>query len=75
MFSPEPFTIPEEALSESFIASSGPGGQNVNSFCLRPSWHVIRMSLRVEGGHCGSLPAREGLGVGARSAFLPWWQG
>ncbi len=26
----EPFAIPEEALSESFIASSGPGGQNVN---------------------------------------------
>ena len=24
------FPIPEEALSESFIASSGPGGQNVN---------------------------------------------
>jgi ribosome-associated protein len=26
----EPFAIPEEALDESFIASSGPGGQNVN---------------------------------------------
>ena len=26
----EPFSIPEEALDESFIASSGPGGQNVN---------------------------------------------
>ena len=26
----EPFVIPEDALSESFIASSGPGGQNVN---------------------------------------------
>ncbi|HEY0626400.1 MAG TPA: alternative ribosome rescue aminoacyl-tRNA hydrolase ArfB [Allosphingosinicella sp.] len=24
------FEVPEEALSESFIASSGPGGQNVN---------------------------------------------
>lgn len=30
MSSPEPFAVPEEALSESFIASSGPGGQNVN---------------------------------------------
>ena len=29
MSSPEP-QIPEEALSETFIASSGPGGQNVN---------------------------------------------
>jgi ribosome-associated protein len=26
----EAFAIPEEALSESFIAASGPGGQNVN---------------------------------------------
>ncbi len=28
--SAEPFALPEEALSESFIAGSGPGGQNVN---------------------------------------------
>jgi ribosome-associated protein len=26
----EPYLLPESALSESFIASSGPGGQNVN---------------------------------------------
>ena len=26
----EPFAVPEEALSETFLASSGPGGQNVN---------------------------------------------
>ena len=26
----EDYQVPEEALSESFIASSGPGGQNVN---------------------------------------------
>ena len=26
----DPFPIPEDALEESFIASSGPGGQNVN---------------------------------------------
>ena len=30
MSSSEDYRIPEEALSESFIASSGPGGQNVN---------------------------------------------
>ncbi|HEY9554204.1 alternative ribosome rescue aminoacyl-tRNA hydrolase ArfB [Allosphingosinicella sp.] len=30
MSASELFTIPEEALSESFIAASGPGGQNVN---------------------------------------------
>ncbi len=30
MSSAEPYQVPEEALSESFIASSGPGGQNVN---------------------------------------------
>lgn len=27
---PEDFPIPEEALSESFLAATGPGGQNVN---------------------------------------------
>ena len=26
----EPYAVPEEALEERFIASSGPGGQNVN---------------------------------------------
>ena len=30
MSSPETFAIPEEALEEKFIASTGPGGQNVN---------------------------------------------
>jgi ribosome-associated protein len=30
MSSAEPFALPEEALEEKFIASSGPGGQNVN---------------------------------------------
>jgi ribosome-associated protein len=28
--SSQPFELPEEALSETFIAGSGPGGQNVN---------------------------------------------
>jgi ribosome-associated protein len=28
--SAEPFELPEEALEEKFIASTGPGGQNVN---------------------------------------------
>ena len=27
---PEPYVLPEDALEERFIASSGPGGQNVN---------------------------------------------
>jgi ribosome-associated protein len=30
MSSPEPFVLPEEALEEKFLASTGPGGQNVN---------------------------------------------
>jgi ribosome-associated protein len=30
MSSAEPYRLSEEALSESFIAASGPGGQNVN---------------------------------------------
>jgi len=27
---PEPFDLPEDALEEKFLASTGPGGQNVN---------------------------------------------
>ena len=30
MSSPEPYSLPEEALEEKFLASTGPGGQNVN---------------------------------------------
>ncbi|TMJ17136.1 MAG: aminoacyl-tRNA hydrolase [Alphaproteobacteria bacterium] len=30
MTSSEPFSIPDDALEEKFIASTGPGGQNVN---------------------------------------------
>jgi ribosome-associated protein len=30
MSTPEPFILPEEALEEKFLASTGPGGQNVN---------------------------------------------
>jgi ribosome-associated protein len=30
MSTPEPFDLPEEALEEKFLASTGPGGQNVN---------------------------------------------
>ena len=30
MSSTEPFVLPEEALEEKFLASTGPGGQNVN---------------------------------------------
>lgn len=30
MSTSEPFPIPEEALEETFLASTGPGGQNVN---------------------------------------------
>jgi ribosome-associated protein len=30
MSSSEPFVLPEEALSQTFLAASGPGGQNVN---------------------------------------------
>ncbi|HEY5721756.1 MAG TPA: alternative ribosome rescue aminoacyl-tRNA hydrolase ArfB [Allosphingosinicella sp.] len=30
MSTPEPYVLPEEALEEKFLASTGPGGQNVN---------------------------------------------
>ena len=47
MSSAEPPLIPEEALSESFIASSGPGGQNVNKVAtaVQLRCNVFRLGL------------------------------
>ena len=33
---PEDVVLPEGALSERFLAASGPGGQNVNRLCSLP---------------------------------------
>jgi ribosome-associated protein len=33
---PEDVHVPEDALSEKFLAATGPGGQNVNKLCLPP---------------------------------------
>jgi ribosome-associated protein len=43
----EPFPLPEEALEESFIASTGPGGQNVNKVAtaVQLRCHVFRLGL------------------------------
>jgi ribosome-associated protein len=43
----EPFSIPDDALEESFIASSGPGGQNVNKVAtaVQLRCNVFRLGL------------------------------
>lgn len=43
---PDDVDIPEEALSESFLASTGPGGQNVNKV-------ATAVQLRVDVGRLG----------------------
>jgi protein subunit release factor B len=37
------FELPEDALSETFLASSGPGGQNVNKVLQAPPWEIARI--------------------------------
>src|SRR5947199_1612569 len=48
--SPDPYVIPEEALEEKFLASTGPGGQNVNKVAtaVQLRCDVFRLGLRPE---------------------------
>jgi ribosome-associated protein len=50
MSSSELFVVPEEALSESFLASTGPGGQNVNKVATACQLRcdVFRLGLSPE---------------------------
>jgi ribosome-associated protein len=50
MSPPEPFALPEEALEEKFLASTGPGGQNVNKV-------ATAVQLRCDVYRLGLAPA------------------
>jgi ribosome-associated protein len=47
MPSPEPPALPEEALSERFLAATGPGGQNVNKVATAVQLRLDVYALRL----------------------------
>jgi ribosome-associated protein len=44
---PEPIALPEEALSEKFLAATGPGGQNVNKVATAVQLRLDVYALRL----------------------------
>lgn len=44
---PEPYTLPEDALEERFLAATGPGGQNVNKVATAVQIRLDVFALRL----------------------------
>jgi ribosome-associated protein len=57
---PEPYILPEDAISERFLAASGPGGQNVNKVATACQLRVDIFALGLHPDAYGRLKTLAG---------------